>query len=63
MTKTEQHKNTIQRFRECINNNDKALAEELIAPRRRICQPDISRQTLRRSRLSLCCGVHAQEFF
>ena len=32
MTKTEQHKTAIHRFRECINNNDKALAEELIAP-------------------------------
>ena len=32
MTKTEQHKISIQRFRECINNNDKILAEELIAP-------------------------------
>ena len=30
MTKTEQHKHTIERFRECINTNDKALAEELI---------------------------------
>ena len=30
MTKTEQHKLAIERFRECINTNDKALAEELI---------------------------------
>ena len=30
MTNTEQHKLAIERFRECINTNDKALAEELI---------------------------------
>ena len=30
MTKTEQNKLAIERFRECINTNDKALAEELI---------------------------------
>ena len=33
MTKTEQHKLAIERFRECINTNDKALAEELIDSR------------------------------
>ena len=32
MTKTEQNKASIKRFMECINTNDKALAEELIAP-------------------------------
>ena len=30
MTKTEQHKLAIERFRECINTNNKTLAEELI---------------------------------
>ena len=31
MSNAERNKNAIKRFVECINNNDKALAEELIA--------------------------------
>ena len=33
MDKAQKHKNSIRRFMECINTNDKALAEELIDSR------------------------------